>query len=101
MSSYGELDTLAGLDPGLDEGADGVDGEEHHDGKDEAEEEVEGGMGDFSTDGLDAHIGDSGQVLEAGDPVLVVTTNLAPFGSRVDDGVLKANMRLIQRDVWE
>jgi hypothetical protein len=41
LNSDRELDALASLDLGFDEGADGVDGEGHHDGKDEAEEVVE------------------------------------------------------------
>ena len=95
LSSNRELDALAGLDPGLDEGPDGVDGEEHHDGEHETVEEVEAGVSHFSTDGVDAHVGDRGRVLEASDlAVLVVTTDLAPLVRRVDDGVLKANMRL-------
>ena len=34
-----ELGALAGLDPSLEEGTDGIDGEEHHDGEDGTEEE--------------------------------------------------------------
>ena len=96
LSSDWELDALAGLDPGLDEGADGVDGEEHDDGEDETEEEVEAGVSHLSADGLDAHIVDHARLLEeSGLTVLVVTADLAPFVGRVDDGVLKVKIQLI------
>ena len=96
LSSDRELDALAGLDPGLDEGADGIDGEEHDDGKDKTEEKVEGGASHLSTDGLDAHIVDHAWLFEErGLTVLVVTADLAPFVRRVDDGVLKAKIRSI------
>jgi len=96
LSSDRELDALAGLDSGLDEGADGVDGEEHDDGEDETEEEVKAGVSHLSTDGLDAHIVDHARLLEEGGlTVLVVTADLAPFVRRVDDGVLEAKIQLI------
>jgi len=97
LSSDRELNAPAGLDLGLDEGTDGVDGEEHDKGEDETEEEVEAGVSQLGTDGLDAHLGDGSRLLEGSNlTVLVVTTDLAPFVSRVDDGVLKANAKLIQ-----
>jgi len=97
LGSDRELDALAGLDLGLDESADGVDGEEHGNGEDETKEEVEAGMGQLITDGLDAHLGDEAWLLEdSAFTVHVVTTDLAPFVRRVDDGVLKANAQLIQ-----
>jgi len=99
LGSDRELDALASLDPGLDEGANGVNGEEHDDGEDETEEEVEAGVSQLGTDGLDAHLGDSNRLLEGSDlVVLVVTADLAPFVRRVDDGVLEANGQLIQRN---
>ena len=92
LSSDRELDALTGLDPGLDEGADGVDGEEHDDGEDETEEKVEAGVSHLSTDSLDAHLGDRGRCFQGRDlTVLVVTTDFAPFVRRVDDGVLKTD----------
>jgi len=94
LSSDRELDALTGLDPGLDEGADGIDGEEHDDGKNETEEEVEAGVSHLSTDSLDAHVWDHARLLEdSGLTVLVVAADLAPFPRRVDDGVLKKNMQ--------
>ena len=97
MDSDRELDALAGLNPGLNEGADGVDGEEHDDGEDETKEEVEAGMSQLSTDGFDANLRDGSRLIEGSDlAVPVVTTDLAPFVRRVDDGVLKANTQLIQ-----
>jgi hypothetical protein len=99
LNSDRELDAPAGLDPGLDEGTDGVDEEEHDEGENETEEEVEAGMSQLSTDGFDAHLSDGSRLLEGSDrTVLVVTTDLAPFVSRVDYGVLQANVRLIQRN---
>jgi len=97
LSGGRELDAPAGLDPGLDEGADGVDGEEHHESEDETKEEVEAGVSQLSTDRLDAHLGDGSRLLERSNlTVLVVTADLAPLVSRVDDGVLEANAKLIQ-----
>ena len=99
MSSDRELDALAGLDLGPDEGPNGVDGEEHHDSEDEAEEKVEAGVSQLSTDGLDAHIGDGSQLLEATDrTVFAAIAGLGPFTGRIDDGVLKVNVQLIQRN---
>jgi len=96
LSSDRELDALAGLDPGLDEGANGVDGEEHDDDEDETEEEVEGGVSHLSANGLDAHIVDHAQPLEeSGLTVLVVTADLAPFVGRVDDRVLKVKIQTL------
>lgn len=97
LSSDWELDALAGLDPGLDEGTDGVEREEHHNGEDETEEEVEAGVSDLSTESLDTHVRNSGLVSEGIDLAeLVVTADLAPLGRRVDNGVLKVKMRLIR-----
>lgn len=102
LSSDRELNALAGLDPGLDEGADGVDGEEHDDSEDETEEEVVAGVSQLGTDGPDAHVGDRTRLLEGRDlTVLVVTTDLAPLVRRVDDGVLKANAKLMQPNTSE
>ena len=96
LGSDRELDAPAGLDLGLDEGTDGVDGEEHGEGEDETEEEVEAGMSQLGTDGLDAHLRDGSWLLEGRNlTVLVITADLAPFVSRVDDGVLNANTKLI------
>lgn len=85
LRSDRELDAPTGLDLGLNEGTDGVNGEEHHSGEDETEE-VEAGVSQLSTDGLDTHIGNGKWLLEASEPV--AATDLVPFGSRVDDGVL-------------
>ena len=63
-----------GLDPGLDEGTDGVDRKEHHDGGDETEKEVEDRWRDISTDGLDAHPSGSGRVHEGGDITVLAAT---------------------------
>ena len=96
LSSGRELNAPAGLDLGLDEGTDGVDGEEH-DKSEEETEEVEAGMSQLGTDGLDAHLGNSSRPLEGSNlAVPVATTGLVPFRYRVDDGVLKANAKLIQ-----
>ena len=93
LGSDRELDAFASLDFGLDEGADGVDGEEHDDGEDETEEEVKAGVSQLITDGPDA-VGDGSRLLEGRDhTVLVVAADLTPFAGRVDDGVLKANMQ--------
>ena len=93
LSSDRELNALASLDLGLDEGADSVDREEHHDSKDETEEEVEGGVSHLSTNGPDGRLG---LFSEGSDlPVLVVTAELAPLVRRVDDRVLKANVQSI------
>ena len=99
LNSDRELDAPACLDLGLDEGTDGVDGEEHGEGEDETEEEVEAGVSQFITDGLEAHLGDGSRLLEGGGQTVPVgTTGLVPLFSRVNDGVLKANTKLIQRD---
>ena len=50
VSSDWELDELTGLDPGLSEGVNGVDGGEHRDGEDETEEGVKDGVSDLSTE---------------------------------------------------
>jgi len=99
LSGDRELDAPAGLDLRLDEGPDGADGEEHHESEDETEERVEAGVSQLSTDRLDAHLGDGSRLLERSNlTVLVVTADLAPLVRRVDDGVLKANAKLIQRN---
>ena len=55
-------------------------------------------MSDLNTDDLDVQLSGTGRVPEGSDvTVLVVTTDLAQFGGRVDDRLrlLKGNMRLI------
>lgn len=96
LSTDRELNTLAGLDLGLDEGADSVNGEEHEDREDEAEKEVEAGVSQLGTDGLDAHLGDGSRTPDAGKLVPVATTDLGPFAGRIDDRVLEANAKSIQ-----
>ena len=49
--------------PGLDEGTDGVDGEEHDGGEGEKEEQVEAWVSQLGTDGLDADVGDGSRRL--------------------------------------
>ena len=98
LSSNWKLDALVSLDPSLDIGADGIDGGKQHGGEDETEEEVKGGVSDLNTDDLDVQLSGTGRVPEGSDvTVLVVTTDLAQFGGRVDDRLrlLKGNMRLI------
>lgn len=88
---------FASLGPSLDEGADGVDRGEPHGGDDETEERFKDGVSDLNTGGLDLRLSGRGQALEGSDiTVLVGTRDLALFGGRVDDGVLKANMRLMR-----
>jgi hypothetical protein len=86
LSGDRELDALAGLKLGLDEGTNGVDGEEHEEGENETVEEVEAGVSQLITNGFDGHIGDGSRVKvdELGD-----TTGLVPLLGRVDDSVLK------------
>ena len=87
------------MDPNLDEGVDGVD-EWDRDGEDKTEEEVEAGVSDLSTDGLDAHFSDRDRVLECSDiTVFVVSMDLVPPGVGVDERVLKVNMWLIRQNV--
>ena len=64
MNGDQELNPPAGPDPGLDKGPKGVNREEHKDGEDKAEKEVEAGVGQLGTDGLDAHLG-----MEAGSSI--------------------------------
>ena len=59
LSSDWELDALVDLNPGLDEGVNGVSGEGRHDGEDEVEEEIEAGV----SNGLDVRLSDCGRVL--------------------------------------
>ena len=69
------------MDPGLDGGVHGIDGEGRRNGEDETEEEAETGVSDLSTDGLDTPSSDRGRVLECSDiTVLVVSTDLVPPG---------------------
>lgn len=57
-------------------------------------------MNDLSTDGLDAHLSGHGRILEDSDVVVLgVTTDLASFGGKVDDGVLKVNTRSIRQNI--
>ena len=95
------LNTLAGLDPGLDEGPEGVNREEHEDGEDKAEKEVKARVGQLGTDGLDAHLGDGNRALDPGGPAPVATTNLIPLTGRANDGVLEANSKSAQFVTWE
>ena len=44
------------MDPGLDGGVHGIDGEGRRHGEDETEEEAETGVSDLSTDGLDTRL---------------------------------------------
>ena len=90
------MNTLAGLDLGLDKGADSVNGEEHEDREEETGKEVEAGASQLGTDGLDAHLGDGSRTHDAGELVLVATTDLTPFAGRIDDRVLEANAKSIQ-----
>jgi hypothetical protein len=92
LGSDRELDALAGLELSLDEGANGVDREEHHDGEDETEEEVEGGVGQLLTDGLDADLGEGRKIEGSVIAEVADTTGLGPFLRRVDDSVLKARI---------
>ena len=92
---------LADLDLGLDEGPDHVNGEENEDGEDEVEKEVKAGVGQLSTDGLDAHIGDGSRALDSGEHVPVATTDLTSLAGRADDGVLEANSKSAQLVTWE
>ena len=89
MSRDGELNALACLELGLDEGADGVDREHHEDSEDETVEEVEAGMGQLFTDGLDVDLGE-GSRIEGNQPV--GTTGPVPFASSANDGVLKTGI---------
>lgn len=86
MGSDWELDALASLELGLDEGADGVDREEHEQGHHEPVEEVEAWVSQLIADGFDAHVGDVGQI-DVGKPS--AATGLAPLVGRVNDGILK------------
>ena len=61
---------------------------------------VEGGVGQFGTDGLDVHLGDGSQALDAGEPVPVATTDLIPLAGRTDDGALEANPKSVQLVTW-
>jgi hypothetical protein len=88
LGSDRELNALAGLELGLDEGADGVDGEEHEDSENETVEEVEAGVSQLFADGLDVHLGEGNRVEGS---ILVGTTDLAPFAGRANDGVLKTS----------
>ena len=82
LSRDWELDALASLDPGLDEGTNGVNVEEYHGGEDETEK-IKDAWGDLSTDDLDVHPSGSGRVHEGSDiAVLEATTDLAPFGGK-------------------
>ena len=85
MGSNRELDTLAGLELGLDEGTNGVDGKEHEEGEDETVEQVEAGVSQLITDGFNAHVGDGGRI-EGSEPA--TTTGLGPLVRRIDDSVL-------------
>ena len=85
MGSDRELDALASLELGLDEGADSVDGEEHQDGEDETVEQVEAGVSQLITNGFDCHVGDGGR-FEGSEPA--ATTDLVPLLGRVNNGVL-------------
>ena len=77
LSRDWELDALAGLDPGLDEGTDSVNLEEHHGGEDHTEK-VEDAWRDLSTD---VHPSGNGLVHEGSDiAVLAATIDLTPFG---------------------
>ena len=68
---------LAGLDPGLDEGADSVNVEEHHGGEEDTEK-VEDAWRDLSTD---VHPSGSGLVHEGSDiAVPAAAIDLTPFG---------------------
>ena len=96
-----ELNTLTGLDLGLDEGPDGINGEEHEDGEGEPEKEVEAGVGQLGTDGLDVHLGDGSRALDPGEPVPVSTTDLIPIVGRANDGVLEANSKSVHLSTWE
>ena len=101
LSGDRELNTLAGLDLGLDEGPDRVDGEEHEDGEDETEKEVKAGVGQLSTEGLDAHAGDGSRAFDAGEPEPVATTDLIPLAGGANDGVLESNLKSVQLIAWE
>ena len=101
LSGDGQLNTLAGLDLGLDEGPDSASGEEHEDGKDETEKKVEARVGQLGTDGLDAHLGNGSQALDPGEPVPVSTTDLIPIVGRANDGVLEANSKSVHLSTWE
>lgn len=93
LGSDRELDTLASLELGLDEGTNVVEGEEHHDSKDETVEEVEGGVSQLFTDGVDAHLGNGSGLLEGINAEPIATAGLGPFAGRADDGILKASVR--------
>jgi len=93
----GQSRVKLGLDPGLDGGTDGVDGEERDDGKGKTKEEVGAGVSQIDAGVLDTHLRDGSRLPEGNDlMVLVVTTDAAPFVRRVDDGVLKANVQSMQ-----
>ena len=65
------------MDPGLDEGTDSVNVEEHHGGEDDTEK-VEDAWRDLSTD---VHPSGNGLVHEGSDiAVLAATIDLTPFG---------------------
>ena len=95
LSGDRELNTLAGLDLGLDEGSDSVNGEQHEGGEDKTKKEIEAVVGQLCTDSLDAHVGDGRRVLDAGERVLVATTDLTPLAGRADDGVLGASSKSV------
>ena len=85
MGSDRELNALASLELGLDEGPNGEQGEDHEDGEDETVEEVKAGVSQLSADGFDAHIGDL-SLVKGSEPG---ATGLAPLVGRANDGVLK------------
>ena len=101
MNGGQELNTPAGLDPGLDEGPEGVNREEHKDGEDKAGKEVKAGVGQLRTDGLDAHLGDGSRVLDPSGAAPIATTDLIPLMGRANDGVLEANSKSAQFVTWE
>ena len=100
LSGDQELNTLAGLDIGLGGGPSGVNEEEHADGENETEKEIEAGVGQLGTDGLDVHLGDGSRALDANEPVPVATTDLIPLAGRTDDGTLEANPKSVQLVTW-
>ena len=101
VSGDRELNTLAGSDIGLDGGPGGVNREEHADSENETEKEIEAGVGQLSTDGLDAHLGDRCRALDASEPVPVATTDLIPLAGRANDRMLEANSKSAQLVTWE
>ena len=89
MGSDWELNAPASLELGLDEGADGVGGEEHDYSEDEPVEEVGAGVSQLFTDGLDVHLR-NGREINGVEPT--DATDLAPLASRVNDRVLQVDL---------